>query len=510
MNYVINLRPNWGIEQTVDVSQYDTELRTVEFNLFYGRNAYNIPTGSIVTVRGTKRDNTVFDEQIPYSGNVATWTLSQQITVLAGLIPCQIRVTNNGDIIGTANFKLKVQESAFDAENAVLSQSQLPLLETAEQNVTEAKQARDEAVEAIENITLTAERVDGGVKVTAKDLTGETEADLYDGVSPTAEVVDNGDNTYTLTVTDASGTTAVTFRAGNDGDSLTASATPVTGGTQVTISNARTGETVTTFTVLNGVNGQDGADGYSPTVTVSDITGGHRITITDVTGTQNVDVMDGQDGQPGDPGTVIMAITTNSESSDASLSITGDELYQAYHEGKPCYIAVTDYIGDVVSGTAIYEVANIIDNVSCYMLTATTTDSGTSITTLTTSTLPKATKTMSKADLTTTTSTLATTSQIPVVPVAVIDLTAGQTANDFTYSAALNMALYASKQYILRYNGNSEKIYIPLTGATPGTMPHGTLYGQCIRGGDIYTATVDTANKTVTLTALTYANGVSF
>lgn len=42
-----------------------------------------------------------------------------------------------------------------------------------------------------------------------------------------------------------------------------------------------------------GADGEDGADGVSPTVTVTDITGGHRVTITDATGTQTFDVMDG-------------------------------------------------------------------------------------------------------------------------------------------------------------------------------------------------------------------------
>lgn len=48
-----------------------------------------------------------------------------------------------------------------------------------------------------------------------------------------------------------------------------------------------------------GQDGTDGTDGYSPTVTVTDIIGGHRITITDADGTKTVDVMDGTDGDDG-------------------------------------------------------------------------------------------------------------------------------------------------------------------------------------------------------------------
>lgn len=52
-----------------------------------------------------------------------------------------------------------------------------------------------------------------------------------------------------------------------------------------------TGETGATGP--QGPKGADGTDGISPTVTVTDINGGHRVTITDATGTKTFDVMDG-------------------------------------------------------------------------------------------------------------------------------------------------------------------------------------------------------------------------
>ena len=42
-----------------------------------------------------------------------------------------------------------------------------------------------------------------------------------------------------------------------------------------------------------GTPGTPGADGISPTITVTDIPGGHRVTITDADGTHSMDVMDG-------------------------------------------------------------------------------------------------------------------------------------------------------------------------------------------------------------------------
>lgn len=45
-----------------------------------------------------------------------------------------------------------------------------------------------------------------------------------------------------------------------------------------------------------GETGAPGTDGISPTITVTDITGGHRVTITDATGPHSFDVMDGEGG----------------------------------------------------------------------------------------------------------------------------------------------------------------------------------------------------------------------
>ena len=47
----------------------------------------------------------------------------------------------------------------------------------------------------------------------------------------------------------------------------------------------------------DGTDGKDGANGFSPIISVVPITGGHRLTITNATGTNTVDIMDGKDLQ---------------------------------------------------------------------------------------------------------------------------------------------------------------------------------------------------------------------
>lgn len=76
---------------------------------------------------------------------------------------------------------------------------------------------------------------------------------------------------------------------GDDGVSPTVDVTEITGGHQVSVTDAEGTETFDVF------DGEPGADGISPTITVTDITGGHRVTVTDADGAHSFDVMDGED-----------------------------------------------------------------------------------------------------------------------------------------------------------------------------------------------------------------------
>lgn len=66
--------------------------------------------------------------------------------------------------------------------------------------------------------------------------------------------------------------------------------------------------------------GEDGEDGVSPTVSVTDITGGHRITITDASGQKTFDVMDGGGGS------VDIDDTLTQSGKAADAKVVGDAL----------------------------------------------------------------------------------------------------------------------------------------------------------------------------------------
>ena len=80
-----------------------------------------------------------------------------------------------------------------------------------------------------------------------------------------------------------------------------------------------------------GPQGPAGANGYSPTVTVTDIEGGHEVTITDATGAHTFDVMDGSDAD----GMVVLEYGVS----------TWDDFLAAYEANRVVYCRVSSPYG---------------------------------------------------------------------------------------------------------------------------------------------------------------------
>ena len=149
-----------------------------------------------------------------------------------------------------------------------------------------------------------------------------------DGFSPTVTVTDITGG-HRITITDADGDHYFDVMDGQTGRTpeIFATATTLPAGSDATANISGTIEQpLLTIGVprgadgQNGQNGQNGTDGVSPTIAITDITGGHRLTITDANGTQTVDVMD---GDKGDPGTTDYTQLTNKPSINGT-TLTGN------------------------------------------------------------------------------------------------------------------------------------------------------------------------------------------
>ena len=170
--YCLKMTPSQFGQSSVVVncSQYDSLFRVIQFSLYNGTNEFSIPDNCVVTIRGTKKDLTGFEYQCEYEGNVVTFPIQNQVTVLPGKVPAEIRVTSGNEIIGSWNFVFLVEESPLD-ENTIISETDLPLLESAleaadqaesfknlaEQSATDASTSASEASDSASTATTKAE-----------------------------------------------------------------------------------------------------------------------------------------------------------------------------------------------------------------------------------------------------------------------------------------------------------------------------------------------------------------
>ena len=141
-----NLIPG-QISPRVNVSQYDKQSRTLSFSLYNGSQPFNIVSGMAVTIEGTKPDHTGFQYSMTSSvgSNVVSMSIEQQMTAVAGEVPCEIVVSSTGKRLCSANFILVVEPAAL-SDDTIISETELPLIE--------------EAAELAENIAIYIAQID--------------------------------------------------------------------------------------------------------------------------------------------------------------------------------------------------------------------------------------------------------------------------------------------------------------------------------------------------------------
>lgn len=213
--YNLNLIPD-KVPVIVNCSQYDALSRTIEMVIYDGSTVYEIPSGTSASVRGTKQDNTGFEYPCTIDGSIVSFDIQDQMTIFAGRVPCEIRLSKDGGIIGTCNFLLNVEETPLDPEIAI-SESDLPLLEEAEQNAIRAEQARDEAEQilssTVKSVNGETPDADGNVDVVALPTGGTADQVLVKQSSTDGDAawedLPTIDQSYDSTSTNAQSGTAV-------------------------------------------------------------------------------------------------------------------------------------------------------------------------------------------------------------------------------------------------------------------------------------------------------------
>ena len=123
-----NLIPG-HVNPRISVSQFDKGSRTLQFALYNGNAAYNVVSGTTALIQGTKPDKHAFqyNATVTVGSNIVTANLTEQMTVVAGEVVCELVLNKGSERLATANFILDVEKAAF-GDDSLPSDSELPLI----------------------------------------------------------------------------------------------------------------------------------------------------------------------------------------------------------------------------------------------------------------------------------------------------------------------------------------------------------------------------------------------
>ena len=109
-------------------SQFDIG-RALGVKLYNGGAVYNLAGTEVVSVSVRKPDGNIVTETLTNSGgNELEIITTEQMTACAGASLCEIKIEDSGDVIGSANFVLEVEEDPLDG--GIASQSEINNLAT--------------------------------------------------------------------------------------------------------------------------------------------------------------------------------------------------------------------------------------------------------------------------------------------------------------------------------------------------------------------------------------------
>jgi len=303
---VLNVTANNCAPQTIVIGRRGTyDTLQIAFDLSYLVESY----GNGVAVLAVKRsqDESAYPEVVTQEDNTLTWTVSETDTYYVGAGEAQLMWYVDGGLAKTIIYPMVVMRDILmtseEAPDAYQTWVDALIAKGAEtlQNAQDAAQSASDAEQAKDDAVAAKEAAED-----AKEA-AENAATHYPKIGNNYWMVwDVASHSYVNTGIQAEG---------EDGYSPEISITTITGGHRVTITDKNNPQGQS-FDVM------DGTDGYSPVVTVTTITGGHRVTITDEEHPQgqSFDVMDGVDGAS-DAGEVTYDPTETYQSGTAGAAL---------------------------------------------------------------------------------------------------------------------------------------------------------------------------------------------
>lgn len=114
--------------QAIRMKQLDNNLRYLEVQLINDEEAFAIPEGAHVRLRGLKPDGKgVYLDAVEFSGDTATFEINSNFLAVKGKMPCEVEVSLGEDIVKTRTFYVDVDPEALPS-GAVISTDEYPAL----------------------------------------------------------------------------------------------------------------------------------------------------------------------------------------------------------------------------------------------------------------------------------------------------------------------------------------------------------------------------------------------
>lgn len=305
-----------GIQAVSYMRKGDTLSRRMVLSLYEQGKPYRIEDGVTARIRGKKSDGTILYNDCFVQDNCIVVDVTTQMLAALGEVECEL------NLYGTSNALLTTPRFSIVVEDVLLSDGQLESQNefTAMTKATEEMKTLYNTVdEAYKSGAFKGDKGDKGDDgapgkdgADGKDgAQGKDGSPGVDGISPTLSI-SNIPGGHRVTITDASGEKSFDVLNGDaESDKLwkpTVSADGTISWTKTTEENAPMPQNIKGAQGSPGTPGADGkpgADGVSPSIAVTQITGGHHVSVTDAAGTKGFDVLDGAkgaDGAPGSPG----------------------------------------------------------------------------------------------------------------------------------------------------------------------------------------------------------------
>ena len=108
----LNIRPQYNSPVVVHVSSGDSGI-PITFEMYDGNEAFEIPSGAVISVQGTRRDGASWITTGTASENEVTFTSPSAMAAVEGAGIAEVSITSGAETVGSANFLVLVERATI-------------------------------------------------------------------------------------------------------------------------------------------------------------------------------------------------------------------------------------------------------------------------------------------------------------------------------------------------------------------------------------------------------------